>query len=67
MTIEFSEQNFRALEDGLGRIRAAAVRARISPAVRIRDEIKVIVDQANAMTNLLLNGEIADESEPEGT
>lgn len=62
MTITFTEKDFRAIEDTVGQIRAQAMRARMSDEPTGRAALQEIVTQANALTNLLLNGEADPES-----
>lgn len=63
MTIEFEEETFKQIEESIGKIRAAAIRGRMSSGQDAREELKSIVTEANGLTNLLLNG-LADTGEP---
>ena len=59
MTIEFDKAQFEAIEASVGWIRAGALKARMSSESVAREALKDIVTEANGLTNLLLNGEIA--------
>ena len=65
MTIEFDKAQFEAIEASVGRIRAGALKARMSSESAAREALKDIVTEANGLTNLLLNGEMDLESEAE--
>ena len=63
MVIEISKQNFKAIEDSAGEIKALIVRARMGTDRERMNCLQQINFQANSIINRLNNGLIMDEVE----
>lgn len=65
MTIEFAEEDFKAIEENAGEIRSLATRARMGTDEECRHCLGEIINHANGVVRLLNNGLINNEDEVE--